>query len=245
MSGDRTRPMPTPGQYPVYQPAAVRRRSRWPFVVLGVVVLLLLLLVGADRAAAAYAGSQAAQQMKTQGFPGNPDVTMEGFPFLTQVAARNLQDVHVTANNVQEGPVSLSLSGDAYGVRLNPGYQSGTITRVKGTVLIGFGSVASIARNAGASGVTASADGPNRIKFKVDMAVFSTTVIASVIKTGPSTVQFHVISAGGLPASLLGSFGNMTFTIPKLPYGLTVQSLSVTSQGIVGHLTARNIPFSQ
>ena len=77
------------------------------------------------------------------------------------------------------------------------------------------------------------------------MAVFSTTVIASVTKSGPSTVRFHIISAGGLPTSLLGSFGIMTFSIPKLPYGLTVQSLSVTSQGIVGLLAARNIPFSQ
>ncbi len=238
--------MPAPGQYPAYRPVQVRRRSRWPFVVIGVVVLLLLLLVGADRAAAAYAGSQAAQQMKTQGFPGNPAVTMEGFPFLTQVLVdRNLQDVHVTATNVQEGPVTLSLVGDAYGVRLNPGYQSGTITRANGTVVIGFGSVASIARNAGAPGVTASADGPNRIKFKVNVAVFTATVIASVTKVGPSTVRFHIISAGGLPASMLGSFGNMTFTIPKLPYGLTVQSLSVTKQGIVGHVTAQNIPFSQ
>ena len=237
--------MPAPGQYPVYQPARARRR-RWPFVLLSVVVLLLLLLIGADRAAAAYAASQAAQQMKAQGFPGDPHVTMEGFPFLTQVLVdRNLQDVHVTADNVQEGPVTLSLAGDATGVRLNPGYQSGTITQAKGTVLIGFGSIAGIARNAGASGVTASADGPDRIKFKVNLAVFTATVIASVTQTGPSTVQFHIISAGGLPASLLGSFGNMTFTIPKLPYGLTVQSLSVTSQGIVGHVTARNIPFKQ
>ena len=237
--------MPAPGQYPVYQPARTRRRRRWPAIVAGLVVVVVLGLVALDRAAAAYAASQAAQQMKAQGFPGDPHVTMEGFPFLTQVASRNLQDVHVTANNVQEGPVALTLAGDAYGVRLNPGYQSGTISRVRGTVVIGFGSVASIARNAGVSGVTATADGPDRIKLKVNLAVLTTTVIASVTQVGPSTVRFHIISAGGLPASLLGSFGNLSFTIPKLPYGLTVQSLSVTSQGIVGHLTAHNIPFTQ
>ena len=102
-----------------------------------------------------------------------------------------------------------------------------------------------IAQNAGVPGVTASADGPNRIKFKVNVAVFTATVIASVTQAGPSTVRFHIISAGGLPSSVLGSFSNMTFSIPKLPYGLTIQSLSVTSQGVVGHVTASNIHFSQ
>lgn len=241
MSGDLTRPLPTP-----YQPQGrLRRRRRWPLVLLTGLVVVLVLLAGLDRAAAAYAGSQAAQQMQTQGFPTKPDVTMEGFPFLTQVLSRNLQDVHITASGVREGPVTLSLAADATGVRLDPGYQSGTVTTVNGTVLIGFGSVASIAQNAGVQGVTASADGPNRIKFKVNVAVFTATVIASVTQVSPSTIRFHIISAGGLPSSVLGSFSNMTFNVPKLPYGLTIQSLSVTSQGIVGHLTAHNLHFSQ
>jgi hypothetical protein len=209
------------------------------------VLVVLALLAGLDRAAAAYAGSQAAQQMQNQGFPTKPDVTIEGFPFLTQVASRNLQDVHVTASGVREGPVTVSLTADATGVRLNPGYQSGTITKVNGTVLIGFSSLASVAKAAGAPGVTVSADGPHTVKLKVDLSVFSTTAIASIAQTGPDTFRVHVTSAGGLPASLLGSLGDFTFRVPKLPYGLTIQNVSVTSQGVVGHLTAHNLHFSQ
>ncbi len=245
MSGDVTRPMQSPTPYPAYQPGRPRRGPRWPFIVLGALVVVLLLLVGLDRVAAAVAANRAASQMQTQGFPVKPDVTMEGFPFLTQVLARNLQDVHISASGVKEGPVTLSMTGDARGVRLNPGYQSGTITTVNGTVVVGFSSIANAARAAGAPGVTVSAAGPHQVKLKVDLQVFTTTAIASISQTGPSTFRVHIISAGGLPASLLGSLGDFSFSVPKLPYGLTIQSVNVTSQGVVGTLTAHNLHFSQ
>lgn len=242
MSGDLTRPMPTgypPGRL------ARRRRRRGPLALLVLLVVIVVALVVADRAAAAYAGSQAAKQMQSHGFPGKPTVTMEGFPFLTQVARRNLQDVHITASRLREGPVTASLVADATGVRLNPGYQSGVVSQAHGTVLISFASLASVAENAGAPGVTASADGGNRIKFKVNLQFFTTTMIASISRVGPQKLQFHIISAGGLPASLLGSFSNLTFSLPPLPYGIAIQSVSVTSQGLVGRLTARDIHFTR
>jgi hypothetical protein len=242
VSGDRTRPMPVP--YPPAR-AARRQRRRWPLALLGTLVVLVLLLVGVDRAAAAYAGQRAAQQLQSQGFPGTPHVTMEGFPFLTQVISRNLRHVHLTAGDVQEGPVTATLVADATGVRLDPGYRSGVITRATGTILIGFSSVAGIARAAGAPGVTASAGGQDRIRFKVDLAVVSTTVIATVAKAGPGTLRLHIVSAGGLPPSLLGSFSNITFRLPRLPYGVTVRSVSVTSQGVVARLAAHDIPFGR
>ena len=221
------------------------RRGRGPLVLLAVLVAVALLLAGADRAAAAYAGAQAARQLTSQGVPGQPHVTMEGFPFLTQVLSRNLRDVHITDASLQEGPVTASLVADATGVRLDPGYRSGVITRASGTVLISFASVARIARTAGVPGVTASAAGPTRIRLRVDLGVISADATASVALAGPGRVRVHIISAGGLPPALLGSFGNLTFPIPTLPYGIQVRSISVTSQGVTGRLTARNIPFGR
>jgi hypothetical protein len=244
MSADRTRPMPVPGQYPVYRPARARRR-RWPLVLLGLLTAAVLLLVGADRAAAAYAASQAAQQMKAQGFPGNPQVTMEGFPFLTQVLSRNLRDVHVSDPNVALGPVTGSLVGDA-AVRLSPGYQSGTVTSAHGTVLISFASLAGLVKSAGfPADVTAAAAGPGKVKITASLAIFTATIVASLTQAGPGTVRFHVISASGVPGSLLGSFSNMTFSLPKLPYGLAIQHITITPQGAVAYLTAHDIPFTR
>src|SRR5262249_56766518 len=80
MSNGSTLRLPTPGA-----PERPRRR-KWPWILLGSVLVLLVLLVVLDRVAVAYADNKAAEQMKSQGFPTKPDVSIEGFPFLTQVA---------------------------------------------------------------------------------------------------------------------------------------------------------------
>src|ERR1700745_2773183 len=117
MSDGSTLRMPTPGA-----PAPPRRPARkGPWVVLGIVLVLAVLFVVLDRVAVAYAENQAAKQMQSQGFPAKPDVTIKGFPFLTQVAARRLNDVHITAGNVPAGPVKFSFAADATDVLLNPG----------------------------------------------------------------------------------------------------------------------------
>lgn len=240
MSGDLTRPMATPAPPP--GPRAPRRR-RWPLGLAAALVVILALLVVADRAAAAYAGRRIAQQLHRDGLPATPAVTVEGFPFLTQVLSHRLQRVHVTASGLREGPVTASLVADATGIRLEPSYQGGVITQVKGRVLVGFGSLANVARAAGISGVTASADGPGRIRFKVSQPFITTTVVASIRRAGQRTFVLHIISAGGLPASLLGPLRDLTFHVPPLPYGITIQSVSVTSQGVTGHLTGHDIAF--
>src|SRR6266536_239600 len=140
MSSGSTLRLPTPGF-----PEPQRRRRRWPWIVLASVLVLLVLLVVLDRVAVAYAENQAAKQMQSQGFPAKPDVTIKGFPFLTQVANRHLNDVHITADKVKEGPVTLSIVADATDVLLDPGYQSGTISHVTGTGLILFSDLASAA----------------------------------------------------------------------------------------------------
>jgi hypothetical protein len=52
-----------------------------------------------------------------------------------------------------------------------------------------------------------------------------------------------VIDAGGIPASALGGLSDFTITIPQLPMGMTLQSVSVSAQGILVHITGANIAF--
>src|SRR5689334_13200956 len=79
-------------------PARVRRRRRrWPWITLLVIVLVL---VGGDRAAKAYAENQMASQVQSSlALSGKPNVTIQGFPFLTQVASRTFKTVDVNASN--------------------------------------------------------------------------------------------------------------------------------------------------
>jgi len=240
MSSGSTLRLSTPG-YPEHR----RRRRRWPWIVLAVVLVLLVLLVVLDRVAVAYAENQTADQMKSQGFSTKPDVTIEGFPFLTQVASRRIDHIHITASRVKEGPVTLSMAADATDVLLDPGFKSGTISHVRGTGLIGFSELASAAGVEGAPGLKISAAGGNKVKLDVNVLGLDASATAAIRRTGPDTFQVHIVSAGGLPASLLGSLQNFTIRIPDLPMNLTIRNVQVTSKGVLIHVTGSNIKFSQ
>jgi len=239
MSNGSTLRMPIPGT-----PEQPRRRRRWPWVTLGIVLVLIVLFVVLDRVAVAYAENQAAQQMQSQGFPTKPDVTIKGFPFLTQVASKRLNDVHITASNVKEGPVTLSIVADATDVLLNPGFQSGTISHVTGTGLIGFSQLASAAGVEGADGLKISAAGGNKVKLSLNVFGFDASATAAIERTGPDTFRVRLVSTNGIPAQLLGPL-NFSIHIPTLPMNLSIQSVQVTSQGVLIHVTGSNIKFSQ
>jgi len=223
-------------------PERPRRRRRWPWIVLATLLVLLVLFVVLDRVAVAYAENQAAQQMQSQGFPTKPDVTIEGFPFLTQVAARNIKDVHITATKVPAGPVTLSLTADATNVLLDPGYQSGTISHVAGTGVIPFSSVSSAF--GGGSGLTITSAGGNTMKVSLNVLGADISMTGTIEQSGPNTLKVHLNQPSGIPVSLPIP-NSFTIHIPTLPMHLTIQSVKVTSQGIVVHATGRDIKFTK
>lgn len=235
-----TRPMRVPVQ--PARPRGSRGRRRGLIAVISVLVLIGI-LIGLDRAAAAYAENRIATQLTSHGFPRKPDVTVQGFPFLTQVIGHRLQGVDVRSSGIREGPITLSLAALATGIRLNSGYNSGTISRVRGTGLITFASIANAASAAGAPGLKLSRAGPHSVKLKADLGIVTADATATVIRTGPEEFKIHVTSAGGLPASLLGPVSSFTVHVPRLPMGLQVQGIAVTGKGVVAHVTGRNVVF--
>jgi hypothetical protein len=241
MSNDPTLSLPSPGVPPGIPPGRPRRRHRALWITLGSLITLLVLLVVLDRVAVAYANNQAAQQIQSQGFPTKPDVSIEGFPFLTQVLARNFKDVHISASNVKEGPVTLSLTADATGVHLNSGYQSGTITQITGTGLIGFSSLASAAGVSGGSGLSFQAAGPDQVNISLNGLQVAS---ATIQRTGPHTFRVQISGNGGLLGSVLPAT-SFSVQVPSLPYGISIQSVKVTSQGVLIDVTGSNIKFTQ
>ena len=64
------------------------RRRRWPWVLLIVFVVLVGLAIAADRVALAIAEDKAASTLRnSQHLSSTPDVSVPGFPFLTQAVA--------------------------------------------------------------------------------------------------------------------------------------------------------------
>jgi hypothetical protein len=230
-------------------PARVRRRRRrWPLITL--IVIIVVLVIG-DRAANAYTENQMASRIQSSlGLSGKPSVTIQGFPFLTQLAARDFKTVNVNASNetitsssVGSGLLEVaSLTATLHGMHIK-GLNSATIDQFNASALITFtalGDVGGIPQ-----GITLSADGPNQIKADISIGPLSDSAVAQVTQTGSNQINVKIIDAGGIPVDVLGNLANFSFSIPKLPAGVTIQSISVTQQGLRITAAGQNTTLNQ
>jgi hypothetical protein len=225
-----------------------RRRRRHPLVWLIVVLVVLLAIAGiGDQVAKAYAQNDIAQQVQQSGLSAKPSVNIEGWPFLTQVLAHDVKTVDISANNVTASGsnVAFDFTAKATGVHLNSSFNGATVNQINGQALLPFSSVGGLLPGGGATVSADPADGPNAVKADLGAAG---SVTGTVKLSSPSQITIQLSSASGL-ASILGSLsgnGNaINIAIPKLPAGLVVSSVSVTSQGIVAKASASNTTLSQ
>jgi hypothetical protein len=220
------------------------RRHRGLAITAIVVVVLLILLVVADRVAAGIAENEVANQIKSQGFPVKPKVTISGFPFLTQLAARDFQQMNITANNVTEGPLDIaSINATLHGVHINSGFNGATVDQLNGTALVTF---AGLSQAAGVGdGITLSNAGNGDVKASIDLGFVSGSALAQVTRAGPHQINVRFISFGGIPPNVLGPLQNFTVSVPKLPAGMTIQNVSVTGQGLLISVAGTHTTFSQ
>jgi len=221
-----------------------RRRRKWPLVTL---IVIVLILVVADRAANAYTEDQMASQVQSSlELSGKPHVTIQGFPFLTQLAARDLRTVDITASNETAGPGGqleiASLNATLHGMHIN-GLNSATIDQFNASALVTFTALAKVGGIP--QGITLSPDGPNQVKANISIGPISETAVAQVTQSGDSQINVKIIDAGDIPLSFLGSLANFSFSIPKLPAGVSIQSVSVTQQGVLITAIGHNTTLSQ
>jgi hypothetical protein len=209
--------------------------------------VIVVLLVGGDRAAKAYAEDQMASQIKSSlALSGKPNVTIAGFPFLTQAAARTFNTVNVNASNEKAGPGGqleiASLTATLHGMHIH-GTNSATVDQFTASALVTFTALA----QAGGipQGITLAPDGPNQIKATVDILGFSSEATAKVTQVGNDKINVKITNFGGVPADVLGSLADFNISIPKLPPGVKIQSISVTQQGLRITASGQNTTLSQ
>jgi hypothetical protein len=231
------------GSQPQPQPRMRRRRWRWPLITL--IVIIVVLVVG-DRAANAYTEDQMASQIqKSLALSGKPHVTIQGFPFLTQLASRDFRTVDINASNETAGPGGQleisSLTATLHGMHIH-GFNSATVDQFNASALITFSALA----NAGGvpQGITLAPDGPNKIKANFDLGPLSESATAQITKTGPGRINIKVIRASGITSDILGNL-NVDVNIPKLPAGVSIQSINVTQQGVRITVTGQNTTLSK
>ena len=154
--------------------------------------MILILLVVGDRVANAIAENQMASQIEANGFPAKPNVTIDGFPFLTQLIAHDFKNVNISAHNVTDGSLEIStMNATLHGMHINSGYSSAKVDQINGSALITFSELA----NAGdiPGGIQLSQDGPNEIKATINVVVFTGTAIARVTPEGSDAVNVQIV----------------------------------------------------
>lgn len=223
-------------------------------ILLIVVVVLGVLFTVADRVAVHFAEQQVADKLReTEHLPSSPDVSIKGFPFLTQLAGGKLDDVevgieHYEADGGERGQKIRidDLKADMRGVEFSGDYSSATAAEATGTATIAYDE---LLKTAGAEstqilpGVTTRvvglADGGNgKIKVSVKVSALPAPIqVLSSVSVENNKVR---VKADGLPdlAGLTLAEGRVRSVtdfqqaIDQLPGGIRLASVRAAKNGV-------------
>jgi len=191
--------------------------------ILIVAVILGGLFVIADRVAVNLAEDKAADRIKTsEGLAATPSVSIKGFPFLTQVAGGELDDIEIGIKNYEASTGGTTagtsgtgtdtiriddLSAEMRGVVFSGDYTSATADSASGTATVAYAELLKAAKSEPtrvAPGVTAQvvglSDGGNgKIKVDIQATVLGTKLpkpvsVLSTVTVEGDTVKVHADS---------------------------------------------------
>lgn len=239
-------PQYTPPPVPA-KPRKRRRGGRRVFMsIFTLIVVAILLLIG-DRVANAIAENDMADQFTANGFPVKPSVDITGFPFLTQLAARDFRKVDISASNIPAGPVSItSLHATLTGMHIHSSFNAATIDKVTATAFVSFGALEDAGGLGNGTGITMTPDGPDRLKITAGIGgIVSDTEEAEIKQTGPQQISVQLLNNGGALGSLLSGFGSFKFNLPPgVPPSLRITGFTINDTGLTLSAAATDATFS-
>jgi LmeA-like phospholipid-binding len=238
-----------------------RRPGRWQ-TVLGLLLILAVIAVVADRAAAALATdelrSRLAGELSARDVSYNSlDVAIAGTPFLTQVAQGqyksitiNLADVRLRGDGAEAtlpalDVVATGVSADAVSLARGDEGASVTADQVVGTAVISYAGLSSL--------IDLSDYFITDVAFSErDGALYATGIVGALgleapieagaeitLQDGQIQLRFRdaVASGQALPDAglpVLDALANAVIvaTMPPLPFGITLDALQVTPNGV-------------
>ncbi len=241
----------------VYSHRPRKRRGRGLLITLLVLLIIIgVVLVAADRFGASYAerfiGDKVAQQVADQGATSDqPDVTIEGVPFLTQVADGNYQEIKIQIANLAGEAVQgkaikmplLDIRAQDVKAPVSTLRNGGTIvaSTVTGTGTIDYATVQGLIQQEGVK--LGEKDGKLTITAPVKLPTGTVTVNGTAtlsVKDNIVSVHFEQVTAPDLPQvplvqGLLNNYAKklaVNVPIPALPLKLAVQKVQPTAAGL-------------
>ena len=237
---------PPPGRPPKRRRR--RRGRRVTMTLFTLIVLAILLLIG-DRVANAIAENEMADQFTSNGFPVKPSVDITGFPFLTQLAARDFKKVLISASNIPAGPVTItSLNATLNGMHITGGFSGAKVDQLNATAFISFGALEDAGGLGSGTGITMTPDGPDKLKITAGIGgLISGSAEAEVKQTGPQQISVQLLNTGGGSiGSLLSGFTSYTFKLPAgVPASLRITNFTLNDSGLTLTAEATNATFSK
>lgn len=248
-----------------------RRRSRGRRALVALLVLVVVLgglTVAADRLAANFARDRIAaevrEQVARQGLhSAPPQVTVGGFPFLTQVAAGRYESIEIALRDVR-GEVARNtvrlprLDIEARDVHapletLRSGQGDVTARTVEGRATIAYDTLEELIEQPGVE--LREQDGQLAMSAPVDVLGRRLTVrgIADItVEPSQVRLRFTDVTADDLPAlptarTLINAYAqrfSVRVPLPDLPFQLELREARATPDGLVVTGTAEDVPLN-
>lgn len=216
-----------------------------------IAVVLGGLFTIADRLAVAAAESEAAERIQAkQGLSATPDVSIRGFPFLTQVVGGELDQVDVAMTGVEATAGSRKvrlgeLTAELHGVRLENGYTRAVAATATGTARISYEEL----RKASEQDVTLGYGGNGKLKVTGSLELLGRTVTRSVLSTvsvvdgDTLRVRADSVPGEGIPGieDLVRERTDFDREVKGFPVGLRIQRVEATPDGLQISVTGQNV----
>ncbi|MFG2037670.1 DUF2993 domain-containing protein [Dactylosporangium sp. NPDC048998] len=254
---------------------AARRRGAKAGIVLIVLALILIgVFVAVDRIAASAAEGRIAQETRTQlaakdiKYEGDPQVSIAGFPFLTQVVAGEYQKITIRLSKPQLNNIKLdTLTVEARSVKADAqdllnGKGDVVASEVVGNASMSWDDVRPLMEVAGLpSSVDPSQVDLRVVNNKIEMRVPVTiqgvgfNIVARgsmVVETGKVRLKLESVDTdqGSLPPQVnnfIRQYQNrlqINLKLPGLPYNLVVNSVNTTDAGLQVSASAADVKLT-
>ena len=253
-----------------------RPRKRWgrrlliTFLVL--LVFLAVVLVVVDRFGKSYAermiSDRVAQEVRNRDATAEqPDVTVEGVPFLTQVVDGRYQEIRIGLRNLSAaGPENEQITMPRLDVRardvqaplsaLRGGQQSIVAGKVTGTGLLDYATLVRLINREGVQlserGGKLAVTAPVPVDLIRQQVVLNGTANLEVVDGNVIRVSFEQVTAEDLPnvplvQNIVNNYARqlgLNVRVPALPLDMKVEKVQPTAAGLVVTAGANDVPLN-
>ncbi|WP_413753091.1 DUF2993 domain-containing protein [Streptomyces sp. R-74717] len=223
-------------------------------ILLVIVVVLGGIFVAVDRVAVYFAESEVEGRVQVTGATiGSTDVSIKGFPFLTQVAGGRLDEVDVKITGIETDAngrrIRISrMNAALHEVKLADGYSSATAARATGTAVISYEDLT----KAASDGVVVEYGGNGKVKVTgtVDIlgSPLSRSVLSTVTLVDGHTIKVHAdkVPGEGIPGleGLVREKTDFEREVGGLPSGLKLQRIQPTADGLEISVTGTDVQLA-